>query len=61
MRDKFIKAVAVTVVSIVSAALVAYLKDPENREYLKVKALQAQKRAKKYVNKQAKLVQYKLS
>lgn len=41
MKDKIIKSIAIATVSIISAALVAYLKDEENRKALK-------KTAKKY-------------
>lgn len=47
MKDKIIKAVAIATVSIISAALVAYLKDPKNRALLQVKAKKAQKSATK--------------
>lgn len=38
MKDKIVRAIAIGVVSIISAALVAYLKNPENRMELKVRA-----------------------
>jgi ABC-type Zn uptake system ZnuABC Zn-binding protein ZnuA len=41
MKDKIIKAVAIATVTVISSALVAYLKNPENR-------LAVQKSAKKY-------------
>ena len=35
MKDRLVRAIAIGVVTIVSAALVAYLKDEKNREELK--------------------------
>ena len=35
MKDKILKAVAIAVVTMISGALVAYLKDPKNRAKLK--------------------------
>jgi hypothetical protein len=57
MKEKLLKGVAIATVSVISAALVAYLKNPENREAIKTKVLSA----KKYAKKQARYVQYKLS
>lgn len=41
MKDKIVRAIAIAVVSMISAALIAYLKDEENRKAVK-------KAAKKY-------------
>lgn len=55
MEDKLIKALAIAIVSVVSAALVAYLKDPENRATLQLKYM----RTKKELKKQNKALQKK--
>jgi hypothetical protein len=55
MKDKIIKGIAVATVGIISAALVAYLKDPENRYAVKAYA----KKQQKYAKKQIKLLKSK--
>lgn len=57
MKDKIVKAVAISVVSIISASLVAYLQDPVNRASIKIKAKKAQKEA----NKQIKILRKKIN
>lgn len=57
VKQKFVKALAFAIVSIVSAALVAWLKNPENRVFLQKKARQAKEKA----SKQAKTLKKKIS
>ncbi len=57
MKDKIIKAVAIAIVGVISAALVAYLKDPKNRALIQVKAKKAQKSA----NKEIKIIKKKVA
>jgi uncharacterized membrane protein (DUF106 family) len=61
MKDKIIRSIAIATVSIISAALIAYLKDEENRKVVKkvAKKYQAKfqksaRKAKTAVNKQLK-------
>jgi uncharacterized membrane protein (DUF106 family) len=61
MKDKIIRSIAIATVSIISAALIAYLKDEENRKALKKSAKRYQakfqksaRKAKDGVNKQLK-------
>ncbi len=55
MKDKFVKALALAIATIISGALVAYLQDPKNRALLQVKA----KKAQKTIKKQYKLLEKK--
>ena len=61
MKDRIIRGIAIATVSIISAALVAYLKDEENRKAVKKTAKKYQakfqksaRKAKDGVNKQLK-------
>jgi len=56
MKDKVIKVVAIATVTMISGALVAYLKNPENRLAVKKFAKKASKKAKK----QIKYLEYRL-
>lgn len=65
MKDKIVKAVAIATVTLISGALVAYLKNPENRLALQkgakkyqVKFQKSAKKTRKAVNK--KLKEYKV-
>jgi len=60
MKEKITRSIALAVVTITSAALVAYLKSPENRKALKSKAGALVKKAKRYARKYAKDIQYEL-
>jgi uncharacterized membrane protein (DUF106 family) len=51
MKDKIIKGIAIATVSLISAALVAYLKDPKNRLAVKKAAKEYQGKAKKAAKK----------
>lgn len=51
MKDKFIKALAFAIVSIISAALVTYLKDPEHRMELKIRAREYKNKLQKSARK----------
>jgi hypothetical protein len=55
MKDKIIKGIAVATVGIISAALVAYLKNPENRYAVKAYL----KKQQKYAKKQTKVLKEK--
>ena len=59
MKDKIVRSIAIATVTIISAALVAYLKDEENRKAVKKAAKKYQakfqksaRKAKTAVNKQ---------
>jgi hypothetical protein len=51
MKDKIIRGVAIATVSIISAALVAYLKDEENRKQVKKVAKKYQAKFQKSARK----------
>lgn len=51
MKEKLLRGVAIATVSIISAALVAYLKNPENRVYLQKSAKKYQSQLKKSARK----------
>jgi flagellar biosynthesis/type III secretory pathway M-ring protein FliF/YscJ len=57
MKDKIVKAIAIAVVTMVSGALITYLKDPKNREVVKKYAKKTQNK----VRKQAKILLVKIS
>jgi flagellar biosynthesis/type III secretory pathway M-ring protein FliF/YscJ len=57
MKDKIVKAIAIAVVTMISGALVAYLKEPKNRELVKKYAKKTQNK----VRKQAKILLVKIS
>lgn len=57
IKDKVVKTIAIATVTIISGALIAYLKDPANRAILKAKAKKAQKQTKKEI----KLLQKKVA
>ncbi len=61
MKDKLIRAVAIATVTIISGALVAYLKNPENRLYLQKTAKRYQVKAKKYAKKTSKQLKGKIN
>jgi len=60
MKDKILRAVAIATVSVISAALVAYLKNPENMEAAKRTAEQYQLKFQKTARKTRKTVNKKL-
>lgn len=57
IKDKLAKLVLIATITAVSTALVAWLKDPENRLFLKLKA----KEYRKVANKQIKVANKKLA
>lgn len=60
MKDKVIRAIAIATVSVISAALVAYLKDEENRKQLKKSAEKYQAKLQKSARKAKNSVNKKL-
>lgn len=60
MKEKIIRAVALATVSVISAALVAYLKNPENREEVKRVTKQYQRKFQKTARKATKRLQLAL-
>jgi uncharacterized membrane protein (DUF106 family) len=60
MKEKIIRGVAIATVSIISAALVAYLKDEENRKQLKKTAKKYQIKFQKSARKAKNKIEYTL-
>jgi hypothetical protein len=60
MKDKIIRTIAIAVVSLMSAALVAYLKDEKNRKEIKRVAQEYQVKFQKSARKTKKVVDKKL-
>ena len=60
MKDKIVRAIAIATVSIISAALVAYLKDEGNREEVKRLAQEYQVKFQKSARKTKRVVDKKL-
>jgi len=60
MKDKIVRAIAIATVSIISAALVAYLKNEENRKQVKLLAQEYQLKFQKSARKAKKAVDKKL-
>jgi len=57
MKDKIVKAIAIAVVTMISGALITYLKEPENRAEVKKYAKKTQNK----LRKQAKILLVKIS
>ena len=57
MKDKIVKAIAIAVVTMISGALITYLKEPENRAEVKKYAKKTQNKFRK----QAKILLVKIS
>ena len=49
MKDKIVKAIAIAVVTMISGALITYLKDPKNRAEVKKYAKKTQNKFRKQV------------
>jgi hypothetical protein len=60
MKDKIVRTIAIAVVSLMSAALVAYLKDEKNRKEIKRVAQEYQVKFQKSARKTKKVVDKKL-
>jgi hypothetical protein len=61
MKERIVRGIAIATVSIISAALIAYLKDEENRKQLKKTAKKYQAKFQKSARKTKNKVQeYKL-
>lgn len=60
MKDRIVRAIAIATVSIISAALVAYLKDEKNRKQVKLLAKEYQLKFQKSARKTKKIVDKKL-
>ena len=60
MKEKIIRGVAIATVSIISAALVAYLKDEENRKQLNKTAKKYQIKYQKSARKAKNKIEYTL-
>ena len=59
MKKQILNALALAIVSIISAALVAYLKDPKLQASTKASVKAFGKKARKYVKRQASFIELK--